>query len=300
MMNLKFKKLYLIILLIAGFVLMNSLFVVNETQQVLVLEFGKPVKFKDGDKEVSFVDTPGLKFKVPFIQDLVFFDKRLLDFRIKDKEVLDSENKTLIVNAYAKYKITDPLVFYQKVTDIRGVEEKLDNIFQASLRKVIGTVTIKTLLSEERKKTIVSIKEHIRNSAKDFGIEVTDVRIIRADLPKENSNAIFRRMFTDRSKEAREYRAKGKEDAQKIRSTALKEATIIKAQAERDAQILRGQGDAEASKIFAAAFSKDPEFFEFYRTMVAYRETMKKGDTTMLLSPKSDFMKYFKDQNNVK
>jgi membrane protease subunit HflC len=277
--------------------LSNSLFIIPQTHQAIVLEFGKPVKFHDGDKEVSFINTPGLKMKVPFIQDVVLFDARVLNFEATDKEVLDVEKKALTVNAFAKYKITDPLTFYEKVKNQTGINNKLDKIFEASLRDAIGSEPLKVLLTGTRKDIMKKIQEDVSKRAKDFGIEIFDVRIVRADLPKENSEAIFKRMFTDRNKEAREYRAQGKEEAQIIVSTAEKEATIIEANAQKEAQITRGEGDAAASKIFADAFNKDPDFFNFYRTMQAYRKTINKDNTRMVLSPNSEFMGHFSNNN---
>ncbi len=291
------KKMIIIILAILVFLGLNSFFIVEQTRQAIVLEFGKPVEFKDGEKKVSFINEPGLKFKKPFIQNVVYFDSRILNFEATDKEILDLEKKTLTVNAFAKYKIINPLTFYEKVTNQRGINNKLDKIFEASLRDAIGAIPLKTLLTDARKEVMEKIKTDVSNKARDFGIEVFDVRIVRADLPKENSSAIFKRMFTDRNKEAREYRAQGKEQAKIIISTADKEATIIIANAERDSQIIRGQGDAVATKTFAQAFGRDPEFYNFYRSMQAYRVSMTKSDTRMVLSPKSEFMKYFSSVN---
>lgn len=276
-------------------VILNSFFVVQQMQQAIVLQFGKPVTFNDGGKEVKFINTPGLKFKVPFIQDVVFFDARILDFQATDKEVLDKEKETLTVNAFAKYKIINPLTFYEKVTDKNGITSKLDKIFEASLRDKIGEVPLQTLLTDARKGVMKKIQEDVSTKASNFGIAILDVRIMRADLPKENSEAIFKRMFTDRNKEAREYRAQGKEEAQIIVSTAEKEATIIRANAERDAQIIRGEGDKEATRIFAEAFSQDPEFFNFYRSLQAYRKSISKTNARVVLSPDSEFLRYFGD-----
>lgn len=294
------KKVFIILGAIFAVVLLNSVFIVNQTEQAIVLQFGKPVTFKDGNKEVSYINTPGLKWKVPFVQDVVFFDARIMNFEATDKEVLDVENKTLTVNAFAKYKITDPLTFYEKVTNQRGIDNKLDKIFEASLRDAIGGEPLRTLLTDARKEVMKKIQEAVSEKARDFGIEIFDVRIVRADLPKENSEAIFKRMFTDRNKEAREYRAQGKEQAQIIVSTAEKESTIIRANAERDAQIIRGEGDAVATKTFAQAFSRDPEFFNFYRSMQAYKQSINGQNTRMIISPDSEFMKYIGDINGSK
>ncbi|MCE3232834.1 MAG: hflC [Rickettsiaceae bacterium] len=289
------NKVWIIEGVVVLLLLANSLFIVPQTKQAIVLQFGKPVKFKDGEKEVSFINTPGLKMKVPFIQNVVFFDSRVLNFEATDKEVLDLEKKALTVNAFAKYKITDPLTFYEKVTNKAGIDNRLDKIFEASLRDAIGSEPLKSLLTGTRKDIMKTIQTDVSNKAKDFGIEIFDVRIVRADLPKENSEAIFKRMFTDRNKEAREYRAQGKEQAQIIVSTAEKEATIIQANAEKEAQIIKGEGDATASKTFADAFSRDPEFYDFYRAMQAYRKSINKDNTRMVLSPDSEFMNYFKN-----
>jgi membrane protease subunit HflC len=289
-----------IIILLGGlaFVLLtNAFFIVNQTEQVIVLQFGKPVSFNEGGQEIKYINSPGLKFKVPFIQEVVRFDTRLLNFEASDKEVLDSENKTLTVNAFAKYKIVNPLTFYEKVTNQFGVNQKLDKIFEASLRDAIGKAPLRRLLTENRTQIMKVIQDSVTEKASDFGIEVQDVRIVRADLPKENSDAIFKRMYTDRNKEAREYRAQGQEQAQIIVSTAEKEATIIKANAERDAQIIRGEGDAKATAIFADAFNRDADFFGFYRSMQAYRGSINKDSTRMVLSPDSEFLGYFGDIN---
>lgn len=289
----------ILIILAAGVVtlVLNSFYIVNQTEQVIVLQLGKPISFTDGGQTVSYINKPGLKVKVPFIQNIVRFDSRILYFEATDKEVLDSESKTLTVNAFARYRITNPLTFYEKVTDQSGMDAKLDKIFEASLRDAIGQAPLKTLLTGNRKDVMKMIQDNVSKKAADFGIKISDVRIVRADLPKENSEAIFKRMYTDRNKEAREYRAQGQEQAQIIVSTARKEATILKANAERDAQIIRGEGDAKATKIFADAFGRDPDFFDFYRTMQAYKSSINKDSTRMVLSPDSEFLGYFGNIN---
>jgi membrane protease subunit HflC len=291
------KKIFVVLAGAVVALVLNSFYIVNQTEQVIVLQLGKPITFKEGGKEVSYINKPGLKMKVPFIQNVVRFDSRILYFEATDKEVLDSESKTLTVNAFARYKIVNPLTFYEKVTDQVGMDAKLDKIFEASLRDAIGKAPLKTLLTGNRKDVMKTIQDSVSTKAEDFGIKISDVRIVRADLPKENSEAIFKRMYTDRNKEAREYRAQGQEQAQIIVSTARKEATIIKANAERDAQIIRGEGDAKATKIFADAFGRDPEFFDFYRTMQAYKGSINKDSTRMVLSPDSEFLGYFGNIN---
>lgn len=293
-----FDPKYIGIAAVVLFVLaINSFFIVGQTQQALVIEFGRPVTFVDGDKEVSYINTPGLKVKIPFIQKVAYFDNRILDFEATDKEIFDSEKKTLTVNAFAKYRIVNPLAFYEKVTDIRGINSKLDKIFEASLRDSIGEIPLKALLTDERKNIMHKIQESVREKSADFGIDIKDVRIVRADLPPENSQAIFKRMFADRNKEAREYRAQGKEKSKVIISTAMKEATIIRANAEKEAQTIRGEGDGTASKIFADSFNKDPEFYAFYRSMQAYKKGISKTDTRAVLSPDSELMSYFWNEN---
>lgn len=290
------KNIFIILGLIAAFLILNSIFVVKQTQQAIVLRFGKPVTFEDNGKQVDFINSPGLKFKLPFIENVKYFDSRVLYFNAADKEVLDSANKALTVNAFVRYRIVNPLTFYEKVTDGRGINLKLDKIFEASLRDAIGAAPLEKLLTDERKEVMQTIQADISQKAMDFGINVTDVRIIRADLPKQNSDAIFKRMYTDRNKEAREYRAQGQEDAKKIIAMAEKESTIIRAEAQRDAQIIRGEGDAIATRIFAGAFRQDPKFFEFYRTMQAYKKSINKDNTSLVLSPNSDYLSYF---NNI-
>jgi len=289
------KKVLIIIAVVAVVLLKESFFIVNQTEQVIVLQFGKPVTYNDNGERVSYINKPGLKLKIPFIQKVVSFDTRILYFDATDKEILDSKNKTLTVSAFARYRITNPLTFYEKVTDQRGLNSKLDKIFEASLRDAIGKKPLKTLLTEDRKEVMKSIEDNVSEEASDFGVVIEDVRIVRADLPKENSDSIFKRMYNDRSLEARDYRAVGRKDAQIIISTAEKDATIRIANAHRDSEIIRGEGDGKATKIFADAFNRDPEFFGFYRTMQAYKESINKDSTSMVLSPDSEFLGYFGD-----
>lgn len=289
----------LIVLAGALMVLLSSIFVVPQTQQALVLEFGKPMRVEQD---------PGLKFKVPFIQNVEFFDKRLLDFDAEPKEVTAADQKRLEVDAFVRYRITNPLLFKQTVGNEANMRSRLNTILESSLRQIIGRVPLASVISEER----ASIMERIRalvnaqasgaqldeegnlvhGSSNGFGIEVVDVRVMRADLPKENSESIYKRMQTERDREAKEFRAKGAEDAQKIRSQADKERTIILAEAQKKSEIIRGEGDSEATRIFAESFGKDEEFFAFYRSLQAYRKTLGASDTTMVLSPESDFLKY--------
>jgi membrane protease subunit HflC len=265
-------------------VISNSAFIIEQRQQALVLQFGQVVKI---------IDNPGLKLKIPFIQNIVLFDKRVLDLGIAEQEVIASDQKRLIINAFTKYRIVDPLKFYTTVRTKVGLESKLSGILDSSSRKIIGEVSLIKLLSEERSKIMAQIKEAVGKETKIFGIEIIDVRIMRGDLPKENSDAIFTRMQTEREKEAREIRATGAEESDKIKAEANKQKTVLLAEAKKQANIFRGTGDAQAAKIFSKAFSRDPEFYSFYRTMQAYNNSLKSNNTTLVISPDSEFFKYF-------
>ena len=282
-MNSKIKKI-LIVASIAMFVLVSSMFTLNQTEQVLILQFGEPIRV---------IKKPGIKFKLPFLQDAVFFDKRIVDLGIEDQEVIASDQKRLIINAFAKYQIIDPLKFYTTVGTLQGLSSKLSGILDSSLRQVIGEVTLSELLTENRGVVMAKIRDVVSQQAEIFGVKIVDVRIMRADLPKENSDAIFARMQTEREKEAREIRANGAEEADKIRAEADKEKTIILANAKKQADLLRGNGEAEAIKIYANSYGRDPEFADFYRSMNAYKEVFKSEKTKMVISPDGEFFKYF-------
>lgn len=279
------------------FVFANALFIVKQTEQALVLQFGRPVRVEQA---------PGLKFKMPFIQNVEYFDKRLIDFDAESKEVIAADQKRLTVDAFVRYRITDPLRFKQTVADERTMRSRLNSILEGSLRQVIGGVPLSDVISQKRPAIMQSIRNLVnvqtsgarvddasgeKGSVRGFGIEIVDVRIRRADLPPANSEGIYKRMQTEREREAAEFRARGAEDAQKIRSQADKERTIILAEARRKAEITRGEGDGEATKIFAQAFGQDEDFFQFYRTMQAYKKTLGKGDTTLILSPDNAFLR---------
>lgn len=301
------RIMFLVGMLLAALVLLaNTLFTVYQTQQALVLEFGKPV---------AIIRDPGLHAKWPFIQNVEIFDQRVLDFNADPKELIASDQKRLIVDAYVLYRIIDPLKFYQTVRDERIMASRLNSILESTLRQKLGSKPLNDIVSNKRSQIMREVRDAVNAqttgtmpSADDsteekqetsgietspgFGVEVVDVRIMRADLPKENSQAIFRRMQTEREREAKEYRAKGAEEAQKIRSEAEKERTVTLAEATKQAETIRGEGDAKASKVFADAFSRDPEFYEFYRTMQAYRKTLGGDDTKMILSPDSRFLRH--------
>jgi membrane protease subunit HflC len=263
----------------------TGLFIVNQNEQALVLQFGQPQRV---------IREAGLHFKKPFlIEEVVRYDRRVLDFEPPSEEVIASDQKRLVVDSFARFRIIDPLLFFQSVGTEIGARGRLGATISGSLRRVLGGVTLASVLSDERDRIMRQITEEVSRQARAFGIEVIDVRLRRADLPEENSQAIYARMQSEREREAREFRAQGAEFAQRIRSVAERERTVLIAEAQREAQIKRGQGDGESVKIYADAFGRDPSFFAFYRSMQAYREALGNRDTTMVLSPDSEFFRYF-------
>ena len=248
----KLNKFILPVIIVIGFAIYLSLFIVKEINQAIVLQFGDPKKI---------ISTPGLQLKIPFIQNVVFLDRRILSLDPAPEEVIASDQKRLIVDAFARFKITDPLKFYISVGNERVARSRLATIINSRLRSVLGTQSLATLLSEDRTKQMAIIQEGVNNEAEKFGIEIIDVRIKRADLPQANSEAIYRRMQTEREREAKEFRAKGAEMAVTITSTADKEVTVILANAKKQSEIMKGEGDGRRNKIFAEAFGKDPDFF---------------------------------------
>ncbi len=287
-MNKSTKKI-LIIATLALIAFQSSFFTVDQRQQVLILQFGEPIRV---------IETPGIKFKMPFIQNAIFFEKRIIDLSLPEQEVIASDQKRLIINAFTKFQITDPLKFYTTVGVSYGLSNKLSGILDSSLRQVIGEVTLNELLTENRGDIMKKIKDAVGSSSEIFGIKIIDVRIMRADLPKENSDAIFARMQTEREKEAREIRAKGAEEADKIRAEANKQKTIIIAEAKKNSDIVRGNGESDSNRIYANSFGKDPEFADFYRSMSAYKTAFSNDKTKMIISPDSDFFKYFNNSKN--
>jgi len=261
-----------------------SIFIVKEINQAIVLQFGDPKRI---------ISKPGINFKIPFIQNVVFLDKRILNLDAPPEEVIASDQKRLIVDAFARFQIIDPLKFYISVGNERVARSRLSTIINSRIRSVLGTQRLQTLLSEDRTKQMSLIQDGVNNEAEKFGIKIVDVRIKRADLPPANSEAIYRRMQTEREREAKEFRAKGAEMAITITSTADKEVTVILAEAEKESQIMKGEGDGMRNKIFAEAFGKDPEFFAFYRAMQAYEKALIGGETSLILSPDSEFFKFF-------
>jgi len=287
----KINKFLIPIIAFSAFVIYLSLFTVKEINQAIVLQFGDPKRI---------ISTPGLQVKIPFIQNVVFIDRRILSLDPAPEEVIASDQKRLIVDAYARFKIVDPLKFYISVGDERVARSRLATIINSRLRGVLGKQSLATLLSEDRSKQMDIIQDDVNNEAKNFGIEIIDVRIKRADLPQANSEAIYKRMQTEREREAKEFRAKGAEMAVTITSTADKEVTVLLANAKKQSEIMKGEGDGTRNRIFAEAFGRDPSFFAFYRAMQAYEKALIGGDTSLILSPDSDFFKFFGDAGIIK
>ncbi|MDC3091703.1 protease modulator HflC [Rickettsiales bacterium] len=271
--------------------LLGFLFTMNEREQGLVLQFGEPKRV---------IQTSGLHYKIPLIQNVVRYDKRILEYNLPVEEVIAVDKKRMLVDSFARFKIIDPLEFYKTVGSETNVRNRLNSNVISSLRRVVGRVTLDELLSDERSNIMERIKVEVNEEAKRFGIEVVDVRIRRADLPEANSQAIFERMISERVREAKEFRAKGAEEAQRIRAEADKEKTVILAEATRKSEILRGEGEAESISIYSNAFEKDAEFYSFYRTMQAYTNVLGEEGTTMILSPDSQFLKYLNSSLGIK
>jgi membrane protease subunit HflC len=261
-----------------------SLFVVHVNEQAIVLEFGKPVKI---------ISEPGLFWKIPVVQTVDYFDKRILDLDSAPQEVTASDQKRIVVDAFARYRITDPLLFYQAVRDERMVRSRLGPVMESSLRRVLGSSSFQEVVRDRRESLMKDIARQVNEEGKQFGLEVVDVRIKRVDLPEQNSKNVFDRMRAERQREAAEFRGEGAGAANRIRADADRQVTIIKADATRDGERLRGDGDGERNRIYAEAYSRDPEFFAFYRSMQAYEHGLKSTDTRLLLSPDSTFFNFF-------
>ncbi len=284
-----FRKKLVFIVLTSLIVFLNSVFIVNQWNQAIILQFGESVRV---------IKDAGLHFKVPFIQNVNFFDKRILNYNLKDQEIQAKDKKRIIVSAFVKYQIADSLKFYQAI-GVQGDEStRLNSILDSSLRQVIGQNPMINLLSHDRIKMMQSIEDIVSEKSKRFGIDIIDVRILRADLPKENSDAIYQRMKSDREMEAKEYRAQGVEESNIIKSQADKEVKIIYAEADKQSEIIRGNGDAIATKNYAEAYNLDKDFYEFSKSMQVYEEGLKKENTKMVLTPESNFMKYFNGSIN--
>ena len=278
------KKFIVPLVILIAATIFFSVFIVKEVNQAIVLQFGDPKRI---------IMKPGINFKIPFIQNVVFLDKRILNLDTPPEEVIASDQKRLIVDAFARFQIVDPLKFYISVGNERVARSRLSTIINSRIRSVLGTQRLQTLLSADRTNQMSLIQDGVNNEAENFGIKIVDVRIKRADLPQANSDAIYKRMQTEREREAKEFRAKGAEMAAEITANADKEVTVILANAEKSSQILKGEGDGKRNKIFADAFGRDPEFFAFYRAMQAYEKALIGGETSLILSPDSEFFKFF-------
>ena len=283
-MSLFKAQLYIFLGLVALGLISSSAYIVYQPEQAIVLQFGEPVRW---------VKEPGLKFKVPLIQNVVFYDTRLLNLDPPAQEVVLNDKKRLDVDSFTRYQIVDPLKFYQTVKTETQARSKLEEIVNSSLRKVLGRVTLTELLSQQRTQIMADISKTVKKDAEAIEVSVADVRIRRADLPMEVMQAINERMKTERQRDAKEFRAKGQQKAQNIRATADKEAAIIVAEAEKQSQILRGEGDKESVAIWNKIVGQDVDFYEFYRSLEAYRKSLGDNETSLVLSPDSQFFKYF-------
>ena len=273
----------IVAVLIVGY---SSLFTVYQTQQALVVRLGQPVRV---------VSVPGLHVKAPFIDSVIAIDKRILDLEAPAQEVIASDQKRLVVDAFARYRIQDPLRFYQTLGSIQGANSQLAILLNSALRRVLGEATLTQVVRDNREQLMGRVRDQVDREAQAFGIQVVDVRIRRADLPEQNSQAVYQRMITERQREAAEFRATGSQRAQEIRAKADRDVTVLLAEAQSKAEQTRGEGDAERNRIFAEAYSKDPDFFSFYRSMQAYETGLKPADTRFVVSPDSDFFRYFSD-----
>jgi modulator of FtsH protease HflC len=267
---------------------LSSVFTVNEREQVLVLQFGEVKRL---------VNTSGLHFKLPLIQNTVYYDKRVLDYDARSEEVPTRDQKQIVVNAFARYRIVDPLRFFQTVNNEAGMDTQLGNIINSNLRAEFGRVDLSTVLTPERANLMIRIADNVRKEGYGYGVEVLDVRFKRVDLPEENSQAIFRRMQSQREQEARRIRAEGDKDSRTIKADADKQARVIKAEANKRAEILRGEGDGQAQKIYNQAYGRDPAFFDFWATMNSYRDSLDKDNTRYVGPADGDFFRYFGDIN---
>ena len=279
-----------VIVVAIGIIASSSLFIVVQTQQAIVLRLGKPQKT---------IQDPGLNVKIPFIEEVVFYEKRVLDLDPPTERVILADQKRLDVDSYARFRIIDPLLFYQTTRQISGVPSKLSPIINSSLRRVLGNETLLNILSVKRAEIMVDIQKAVNDAVKRFGMQIVEVRVRRADYPDETRANIENRMKSEREREAKEFRAEGFEQAEGIRADADKQKVVILAEAKKEAETLRGSGDSLAIQIYADAFGQDPDFFAFYRSMQAYRTSIASSETTMVLSPNSDFFRFFRDINGT-
>src|SRR5712692_1596394 len=275
----------IIVALIIGY---SAVFTVYQTRQALVVRLGQPVRI---------ITEPGLNFKVPLIDSVIYVDKRILDLENPAQEVIASDQKRLVVDAFARYRIKDVLRFYQAVGSVERANSQLSILLNSALRRVLGEATLTHVVRDERSQLMARVRDQLNTEAQAFGISIVDVRIRRADLPEQNSQAVYERMKTERQREAAEFRAQGSQRAQEIRAKADRDVTVLLAEAQSKGEQTRGEGDSERNRIFAEAFGRDPEFFSFYRSMQAYEAGLRSNDTRMLLKPDSDFFRYFGDSS---
>jgi modulator of FtsH protease HflC len=291
-----FSAIVIILLGLAAVGVYLSAFMVRQTEQAIVLQFGEVkdiINEYEVDEKGRVINDAGLNWKLPVVQEVLYYDKRILDLDSQPLEVIVSDQKRLVVDAFLRYRITNPLKFYQTVKNEQTARQRLGNVLEASVRSVLGAATFQDVVRDKREDLMRVIRDQVNKEAQTLGVTVIDVRIKRADLPEANSEAIYRRMQTEREREATEIRSEGNAAANRIRATADRQATVIKAEATRKSEQTRGEGDAERNRIFAEAFGKDPDFFAFYRSMQAYEKGLASKDTRLVISPNSDFFKYF-------
>ena len=280
-----------VIVIVLLFVAYLSLYTVPQTRQALVVRLGDPIRT---------VTEPGLHVKWPLIDNVIYVDNRILDLENAAQEVIASDQKRLVVDAFARYRIRNPLLFYQTVSTIEGANSRLATLLNAALRRVLGEATLTHVVRDDRAALMAKVREQLDHEAQALGIQVVDVRIRRADLPEQNSQAVYQRMQTERQREAAEFRAQGSQKSQETRARADRDVTVLIAEATSKAEQTRGEGDAERNRIFAEAYGKDPDFFAFYRSMQAYETGLRASDTRLVLRPDSDFFKYFGDPDGSK
>jgi membrane protease subunit HflC len=287
-----------VVLIVIVLALYFSVFIVDQTEQALVLRFGDPVRAINTPPEGSngsqpSDDAPGLYYKLPFVDNVVYFEKRILDLDSPPLEIIASDQKRLVVDAFSRYRIVNPLLFYQKVGTVNGAASRLSSFLQSAVRRVLGDASFSDLVRDRRADLMTLIKQQVDSEARDFGIEIVDVKIRSADLPPENSQAIYQRMQTERQRQATELRAVGEQEARRIRAEADRQATVIVAEANGEASREQGDGEAERNRIYAQAYNQDPDFFAFYRSMLAYQTGLSPGTTRLVISPDSEFFRYF-------
>ena len=281
------KNAIAVLLAIAAIALLaayGSLFTVYQTKQALVVRFGEPIRV---------ITEPGLHTKIPLADTVITADNRILDLENAAQEVFASDQRRLVIDAFARYRITDVLAFYKTVNNIEGANSRLSSLLNAALRRVLGEATLIHVVRDDRAALMGRVRDQLDREARAFGIEVVDVRIRRADLPEQNSQAVYSRMQTERQRQAASIRGEGSQKSQEIRAKADRDVTVLVAEAQSRAEQIRGEGDAERNRIFAEGYGKDPDFFAFYRSMQAYEAGLRSGDTRLVLRPDSDFFKYF-------